>query len=66
MRLPEPKPLHPLRHPCPCGSGKRFKNCCVDEVSVDDAKLLAAETREPGFLAAIAAAFETDPHLQKG
>jgi hypothetical protein len=66
MRHPELKPLHPLRHPCPCGSGKRFKNCCVDEVSVDDHWLRAVESREPGFLAAIAAAFETDPLLQKG
>lgn len=66
MRLLEQTPLHPLRHPCPCGSGKRFKNCCIDEVSIDEEKIHAAEQREPGWLAAICDALDTDPLIQKG
>ena len=30
-------------HPCPCGSGKKYKRCCLP---ADEAALLAAESRE--------------------
>ncbi|MBI4617481.1 MAG: SEC-C domain-containing protein [Planctomycetes bacterium] len=33
-----PKPLYPdaqRNDPCPCGSGKKFKNCCTGKIKAD-------------------------------
>ena len=34
--------------PCPCGSGKKYKNCCLDMHAKIKSSVKAAEARDPG------------------
>lgn len=45
------EPIYPRRHPCPCGSGKKYKNCCDRGTEIDPDMVFAAERRQPGFIA---------------
>ena len=54
------EPLFTRREPCPCGSGKRFKNCCEGLVTIDTAKLREAERQKPGTVAAMADALDAE------
>lgn len=56
----EREPMFPKRHPCPCGSGKRFKNCCEGEVYVDAARIRAAEDAHPGLLRTMIEALDAE------
>lgn len=41
----------PLRHPCHCGSGKKYKNCCADKDPVINTRaLFRRESRKPGTI----------------
>ncbi len=53
-----PSPLFPRRQPCPCGSGKKFKNCCEGSVTVDVDRLRAAEQTTPGTVSRMLAELE--------
>lgn len=58
-------PVYPRKNPCPCGSGKKFKNCCEGIVSIDTRKLLAAEKRNPGTISGIADALDQEIERRK-
>lgn len=59
--------LFPRRQPCPCGSGKKFKNCCEpDAPTIDPQRLMAAEARDPGLISRITGALETEIEKRKG
>ena len=32
--------------PCPCGSGKKFKNCCIDKASAHTLENAASRAKE--------------------
>ena len=66
MGFRDSEPMFPMKHPCPCGSGKKFKHCCVDEVYVDASAVLRRERASPGYLTTLVEALETDPMLPKG
>lgn len=53
-------PLYPRKHPCLCGSGKKYKNCCEGSVVIDERKLRAAEVANPGTIAAMADAIDAE------
>lgn len=42
--------LFPRRQPCPCGSGRRFKDCCDGAVRIDPDRLRQLEAQAPGSL----------------
>lgn len=54
------EPMFPMRHPCPCGSGERFKNCCAGTVYVDAARVRRAEAAAPGTISAMLAALDAE------
>lgn len=54
MRLP----LFPRRQPCPCGSTKKFKDCCEGSVDINADQVRAAERAEPGTIAAMLKALD--------
>lgn len=58
-------PLFPRRAPCPCGSGKRYKNCCEGLVSIDEAKLHDTERRNPGTITRMADALDAEYERRK-
>jgi len=57
MLADQPLPLFPRRQPCPCGSGKKFKDCCEKHVSgdkqvtVNEEVIFRVEHQNPGTLA---------------
>lgn len=59
-------PLFPRRQPCPCGSGKKFKDCCEvhvsgdHQVTVDAEKILQIERENPGTLSGMIAGFDEE------
>jgi uncharacterized protein YchJ len=59
-------PLFPRRQPCPCGSGKKFKECCEVHVSGDRAvainaeRLMQRERFNPGLIQSMAEGFEQE------
>jgi hypothetical protein len=60
----EPVSLFPRREPCPCGSGKRFKNCCDGIVTINVDVILAAEDRFPGFIKSMSDGFGADLEMR--
>lgn len=55
------EPLFPRRQPCPCGSGKKFKNCCEEIApSVNPEVILRVERRHPGTLAGMIEGFDDE------
>ena len=53
------EPLFPRRQPCPCGSGKKFKNCCEGSVRIDEDLLRKAEQTNPGTVSRMLADLES-------
>ncbi len=59
-------PLFPRRQPCPCGSKKKFKDCCEvhvsgdKQVSVDAEIVLRVERENPGVLAGMIAGLDAE------
>lgn len=45
-----PKPPVGRNDPCPCGSGRKFKKCCGDEVAAANARRAARRELEAGVL----------------
>ena len=59
MRLAEP--LLPLRNPCHCGSGKRYKNCHYDsDPSVVPEVVFRRERSKPGTIAGMIEGLERE------
>lgn len=55
------EPLFPRRQPCPCGSGKKFKDCCEpDAPRIDVEALRRAEGRAPGTIEAMGAGLDRE------
>ena len=53
--------LFPRRQPCPCGSGKKFKNCCEPTAPSVDAEVIdRVERRNPGMLANMIAGLDEE------
>lgn len=60
ITIPVDDAVFPRRQPCPCGSGKRFKNCCEGLVRIDPIKVFAAEARQPGTIKGMADALDVE------
>jgi hypothetical protein len=60
----EPVSLFPRREPCPCGSGKRFKNCCDGIVTINVDVILAAEDRFPGLIMGMCDGLDRDMEMR--
>lgn len=58
--------VFPRRNPCPCGSGKKFKNCCEDSVRFDVTQMKRAEDNHPGTLTTMRQAIEQEIAARQG
>lgn len=55
------EPIFPRRQPCPCGSGKRFKDCCEEMApTIDPNVLREVEAREPGTISAMISGLDAE------